>query len=55
MRKYISNELLNNSILLNHENRLLKLEESFDKYNMDIKKNTTTYKIPLSINENCPK
>ena len=44
MRKYISNELLNNSILLNHENRLLKLEESFDKYNMDIKKNTTFYK-----------
>jgi len=44
MRKYISNELLNNNILMNHENRLLKLEELFDKYKMDTKISTTFYK-----------
>ena len=32
MRKYISNDLIkNNDILVNHENRILKLEESFNK------------------------
>ena len=34
MRKYISNNLYQNEkILINHENRILKLEESFDKLN----------------------
>lgn len=34
MRKYISNNLYQNEKkLINHENRILKLEESFDKLN----------------------
>ncbi len=32
MRKYFANTISNNEILLNHENRLLKLEETFDKF-----------------------
>ena len=32
MRKYISKDL-NNNILINHENRILKLEESFNRLN----------------------
>ena len=31
MKKVISTEYVNNSILINHENRILKLEESFEK------------------------
>lgn len=31
MKKVISTEYVNNSILFNHENRILKLEESFEK------------------------
>lgn len=31
MKKVISTEYVNNSILVNHENRILKLEESFEK------------------------
>ena len=33
MRKYFANNISNNEILLNHENRLLKLEKSFDRFN----------------------
>jgi len=32
MRKYFSNTISNNEILINHENRLLKLEKTFDKF-----------------------
>ena len=32
MKKYISEELKNNKMLINHEERILKLEESFDKF-----------------------
>jgi len=32
MRKYFSNNVSNNEILINHENRLLKLEKTFDKF-----------------------
>ena len=32
MRKYFANNRLNNEILINHENRLLKLEKTFDKF-----------------------
>lgn len=32
MRKYISKEVINNRILVNHEERILKLEESFNKF-----------------------
>ena len=32
MRKYFVNTIPNNEILINHENRLLKLESSFDKF-----------------------
>ena len=39
MRKYISKDL-NNNILINHENRILKLEESFNRLN---KVNTVFY------------
>lgn len=36
MRKYISKDL-NNNILINHENRILKLEESFNRLNIILK------------------
>ena len=32
MRKYFANTMLNNEILINHENRLLRLENTFDKF-----------------------
>ena len=32
MKKYISEELKNNKMLINHEERILKLEELFDKF-----------------------
>ena len=32
MRKYFANTITNNEILINHENRLLKLENVFDKF-----------------------
>ena len=32
MRKYFANTINNNDILINHENRLLKLEKTFDKF-----------------------
>lgn len=31
LRRYFSNSLMNNEILLNHENRILRLEHTFDK------------------------
>lgn len=44
MRKYISNDVYknnnNNNILVNHENRILKLEEIIDKMNENSKINT---------------
>ena len=44
MRKYISNNLYQNEkILINHENRILKLEEFFDKLNEKQKINTIFY------------
>ena len=44
MRKYISNNLYQNKkILINHENRLLMLEESFDKLNEKEKINHIFY------------
>lgn len=33
MRQYFANNILNNEILINHENRILKLEKTFDKFN----------------------
>ena len=33
MRRYFVNNISNNEILINHENRLLKLEKTFDKFN----------------------
>lgn len=42
MRKYISKDL-NNNILINHENRILKLEESFNRLNNNTKVNTVFY------------
>ena len=44
MRKYISNNFYKNEkILINHENRILMLEESFDKLNEKQKINTLFY------------
>ena len=44
MRKYISNNLYQNEkILINHENRILMLEESFDKLNEKEKINHIFY------------
>lgn len=31
LRKYVSNSLINNEMLLNHENRILKPENTFNK------------------------
>ncbi len=33
MRRYFANATSNNEILINHENRILKLEKTFDKFN----------------------
>ena len=38
MRRYFATSITNNDILINHENRLLKLEKSFDKVNDSFKK-----------------
>lgn len=44
MRKYVSNNLYKNSyILVNHENRLLKLEETFDRMQKNNKINAIFY------------
>lgn len=44
MRRYISNDLYKaNSVLNNHENRLVKLEYAFDKINKKTKINTIFY------------
>ena len=33
MKRYFANNISNSELLLNHENRLLRLEKSFDKFN----------------------
>lgn len=33
MRRYFANTISNNEILVNHENRILRLEKTFDNYN----------------------
>ena len=33
MRRYFANSISNNEILINHENRILKLEKTFNKFN----------------------
>ncbi len=33
MRRYFANDTSNNEILINHENRILRLETTFDKLN----------------------
>ena len=33
MRRYFANSILNNEILISHENRILRLEKTFDKFN----------------------
>lgn len=33
MRQYFANSVLNSEVLINHENRILKLEKTFNKYN----------------------
>ena len=40
MRKYISNNLINSEILINHENRILRLENTFNKLEEKQKVNT---------------
>lgn len=40
LRRYISNSLINNEMLLNHENRILKLENTFNKMQEKEKINT---------------
>ena len=40
LRKYVSNSLINNELFLNHENRLLKLEHTFNKMQEKEKINT---------------
>lgn len=33
MRRYFANTISNNEILVNHENRILRLEKTFDNFN----------------------
>ena len=40
LRRYVSNSLINSEILLNHENRILKLENTFNKMQEKEKINT---------------
>lgn len=40
LRKYVSSSLINNEIILNHENRILKLENTFNKMQEKEKINT---------------
>ena len=40
LRRYVSNSLFNNEMLLNHENRILKLEHTFNKMQENEKINT---------------
>lgn len=40
LRRYVSNSLINNEMLLNHENRILKLENTFNKMQEKEKINT---------------
>lgn len=40
LRRYVSNSLINNEMLLNHENRILKLEDTFNKMQEKEKINT---------------
>ena len=40
LRRYVSNGLINSEILLNHENRILKLEHTFNKMQEKEKINT---------------
>ena len=39
MRRYFANTISNNEMLINHENRILKLEKTFDKLNEKKEKN----------------
>ena len=41
MKKYISHDIMSNRLFINHEERILKLEESFDKFSS--KQNTIIY------------
>ena len=43
MRKYFANTIITNEMLINHENRILKLEESFNRLNNNTKVNTVFY------------
>ena len=43
MRKYFANNITSNEILINHENRILKLENTFDKLNEKKEKNKIFY------------
>ena len=40
LRKYVSNSLMNSEMLINHENRILKLETTFSKMQEKEKINT---------------
>ena len=40
LRRYVSNSLINSEMLLNHENRILKLEHTFNKMQEKEKINT---------------
>ena len=40
LRRYVSSSLINNEILLNHESRILKLENTFNKMQEKEKINT---------------
>ena len=40
LRRYVSNSLMNSEMLINHENRILKLEHTFNKMQEKEKINT---------------
>ena len=39
MRRYFANTISSNEILINHENRILRLEKTFDKFNKKKERN----------------
>ena len=47
LRRYVSNSLINNEILLNHENRILKLENTFNKMQEKEKINTIFFEVQI--------
>lgn len=47
LRRYVSNNLINNEMLVNHKNRILKLENAFNKMQEKEKINTIFFECQI--------